>query len=113
MQFGQPGSPNAHYAYVCYNHKPTLAGADSNHSFWRVSRFTWLPASGTLDSNSEFVLINQYDRCRWHNGGAMFFDNQGFLNITCGDGGDSAEGGGLNGADGALSRTQRLFRIVF
>lgn len=107
-QFGVSGSPNANYAYVCYNHNPGLASADANHSYWRVSRFTWLPASGTLDPNSELVLINQYDRCRWHNGGAMFFDNQGFLNITCGDGGDSSEGGGLAGADGALSRTQKL-----
>lgn len=107
-QFGVSGSPNTNYAYVCYNHKPALTSADSNRSYWRVSRFTWLPASGTLDPTSESVLINQYDRCRWHNGGAMFFDNQGFLNITCGDGGDSAEGGGLAGADGALSRTQKL-----
>ena len=107
-EFGQGGSPNANYAYVCYNHKPALAGADSNHSFWRVSRFTWLPASGTLDPASEYVLMNQYDRCRWHNGGAMFFGNDGFLYINCGDGGDSGEGGGLQGADGALSRTQRL-----
>ena len=107
-RFGQAGSPNANYAYVCYNHKPALAGADSNHSFWRLSRFTWLPASGTLDPASEFVLMNQYDRCRWHNGGAMFFGNDGFLHVNCGDGGDSGEGGGLTGADGALSRTQRL-----
>ncbi|MES2659060.1 MAG: discoidin domain-containing protein [Verrucomicrobiota bacterium] len=107
-QFGQAGSPNANFAYVCYNHKPALSGADANHSYWRVSRFTWLPASGTLDANSEFVLMNQYDRCRWHNGGAMFFDNQVLLNITCGDGGDSGEGGGLTGSDGALSRTQKL-----
>lgn len=107
-EFGQVGSPNADYVFVCYNHKPALSGADSNHSFWRVSRFTWQTASGTLNPSSEFVLMNQYDRCRWHNGGAMFFDNDGFLNITCGDGGDSGEGGGLTGADGALSRTQRL-----
>ncbi len=107
-EFGQVGSPNANYAYVCYSSKPALAGADANHSFWKVSRFTWQPTTGTLDPNSEFVLMSQYDRCRWHNGGAMFFDAQGFLYIVCGDGGDSGEGDGLTGADGALSRTQRL-----
>ena len=107
-QFGEANSPNANYVYVCYNHRPQLAGEGPNLSYWRVSRFTWDPASDTLDPASEFVLMNQYDRCRWHNGGAMFFDNQGFLNITCGDGGDSNEGGGLHGTDGALSRTQRL-----
>ncbi len=107
-EFSQSGSPNANYAYVCYNYKPDLVGADENHSYWRVSRFTWLPGSGTLDAASEFVLMSQYDRCRWHNGGAMYFDNSGFLNITCGDGGDSDAGGGLTGPDGALSRTQKL-----
>jgi uncharacterized repeat protein (TIGR03806 family) len=107
-QFGQAGSPNANYAYVCYNHKPALSGAGPNFSYWRVSRFTWQPATGTLDPASEHVLMNQYDRCRWHNGGAMFFGNDGFLYINCGDGGDSTQGDGLYGVDGALSRTQRL-----
>jgi uncharacterized repeat protein (TIGR03806 family) len=107
-QFGQAGSPNANYAYVCYNHKPALSGAGPNFSYWRVSRFTWQPATGTLDPASEYVLMNQYDRCRWHNGGATFFGNDGFLYINCGDGGDSTQGDGLHGVDGALSRTQRL-----
>ncbi|MCB1131673.1 MAG: discoidin domain-containing protein, partial [Verrucomicrobiae bacterium] len=111
--FGTPGSPGENSVFVCYNHKPALAGADSNHSYWRVSRFTWLPATGTIDPLSESVLIHQYDRCRWHNGGAMFFDNQGFLNITVGDGGDSSEGGGLTGPDGSLSRTQTLTKGLF
>ncbi|WP_353567377.1 discoidin domain-containing protein [Haloferula sargassicola] len=106
-RFG-PATGEVPYVFVCYNHRPALAGADANHSYWRVSRFTWDFATGTLDPASEFVLMNQYDRCRWHNGGAMFFDNEGFLNITCGDGGDSSQGGGLTGPDGALSRTQRL-----
>ena len=112
-EFGDPASPNKDYAYVCYNHKPALTGADANHSYWRVSRFTWQPATGTLDPSSELVLINQFDRGRWHNGGAMFFDNDGFLNITDGDGGDSTEGGGLTGADGSLSRTQTLTKGLF
>lgn len=109
-QFGQTGSPNKDYAYVCYNHKPALPGADANHSYWRVSRFTWLPASGTLDPASESVLISQYDPDLWHNGGAMYFDNAGYLNITCGDGGDSGAGGGLAGA---LGRTQKLDAGLF
>ena len=104
-EFGQAGSPNKNFAYVCYNHRPALSGAGPSSSYWRVSRFTWLPASGTLDPASETVLINQYDPDLWHNGGAMFFDNAGHLNITCGDGGDSPAGGGITGA---LGRTQRL-----
>ena len=103
--FGPMLSGGTPYVYVCYNHRPALAGADPNHSFWRVSRFTWNFTSGVIDPLSEYVLMNQYDPCRWHNGGALYFDNEGFLNITCGDGGDSPEGGGL---PGAMGRTQRL-----
>lgn len=104
-QFGQAGSANANYVYVCYNHKPALTGAGPNNTYWRVSRFTWIPATGKIDPASEFVFINQYDADLWHNGGAMYFDNDGFLNITCGDGGDSAASGGLAGA---LANTQRI-----
>ena len=84
-QFGQEGSPNAHYVYVSYNHKPALAEADANHSYWRLSRFTWLPEGGTIDPASEFVLINQYDPHRWHNGGGIFFGNDGFLHVAIGE----------------------------
>lgn len=90
--FGQAGQVGQNYVYVCYNAIAkdalgvTLVGASENKSYWHVSRFTWNSASGTLDPNSELILINQYDLNLWHNGGAMYFDNQGFLNITCGDG---------------------------
>ncbi len=107
-EFGEVNSPNANFAYVCYSHQPNLQDAEPNRSYWRVSRFTWQTATGTLDPSSEFVLMNQYDRCQWHNGGPMFFDNDGFLNIVCGDGGDSPGGGGRDGPDASLSRTQRL-----
>ncbi|MGL4398276.1 MAG: hypothetical protein ACRCXD_00275, partial [Luteolibacter sp.] len=108
-KFGQ-GGVGSNYTYVCYNYKPSLAGADPNNSYWRVSRFTWIPATGKLDPASEYVMMHQYDNCRWHAGGAMFFDTTGFLNVVCGDGGDSTEGGGL---PGGLSRTQRLNHGLF
>ena len=84
-QFGNAGSPNANYVYVSYNHKPALAGANPDHSYWRLSRFTWLPASGTIDPTSETVLINQYDPHRWHNGGGISFGNDGFLYAVIGE----------------------------
>ncbi|HEY1120893.1 MAG TPA: PQQ-dependent sugar dehydrogenase, partial [Haloferula sp.] len=85
-EFGQVGSPNANYVYVSYSHKPALAGADADHSYWRLSRFTWQPASGTINPASETVLINQYDPHRWHNGGGIFFGTDGFLYTVIGDG---------------------------
>ena len=89
-EFGQQGSPNKDYVYVCYSHRPAapLTGQSENNTYWTVSRFTWLRASGTLDPTSETVLIRQYDPHGWHNGGATFFGADGFLYITSGDGGN-------------------------
>ena len=90
-EFGQEGSPNADHVYVCYSYRPAapLTGQGENNTYWTVSRFTWQRATGTLDPASEFVLIRQYDPHAWHNGGATFFGTDGFLYITCGDGGNS------------------------
>ena len=90
-EFGHEGSPNADYVYVCYSHRPAapLTGQSADNTYWTVSRFTWRRATGTLDPASEFVLIRQYDPHGWHNGGATFFGTDGFLHITCGDGGNS------------------------
>lgn len=85
-QFGQAGSAHANDVFVTYSHRP-LETSTPDQSMWRVSKFTWSPATGTIDPASESVLIQQYDPHRWHNGGAMCFDNEGFLMITCGDGG--------------------------
>ncbi len=98
-QFGQAGSPHANDVFVCYNHRPESVNAAPDRSMWRVSKFIWSPASGTIDPASESVLIQQYDPHRWHNGGAMAFDNEGFLMITCGDGG---------GADDQFAQSQRI-----
>lgn len=77
-EFGMPSSPNRNYVYVCYNHVG---------SFWRVTRFTIPDGSSTIDPGSETVLINQSDVYDYHNGGAMFFDTEGYLYISAGDGG--------------------------
>ncbi len=86
-EFGTPDSPNRHYLYVYYRF--TVQKSDTNRAYCRLSRFTWNPATNAIAPSSEYVLINQYDRHNWHNGGGLFFGLDGFLYLSIGD-----EGGG-------------------
>jgi hypothetical protein len=78
-QFTQSGAPGQNKVYVCYNRRAVAGVDDNDRTYWTVSRFNWLPASGTIDTNSESILISQYDPHRFHNGGATFFGDDGFL----------------------------------
>jgi len=82
-EFGVPGSPNRHYLYVYYRF--TVQKSDTDRAYCRLSRFTWDPATNTIAPASEYVLINQYDRHNWHNGGGLFFGLDGFLYLSIGD----------------------------
>jgi glucose/arabinose dehydrogenase len=57
-----------------------------------------------VDTNSELVLINQFDPHLWHNGGGMFFGTDGFLYLINGDGG---------GADDNYNNTQKINSGLF
>ncbi len=87
-EFGVQGSPNRHYVYVYYRYTPDKSltdGGSAVPAYMRLSRFTISPVTQTADPSSELVLINQFDRHDWHQGGGMFFGPEGFLYLTVGD----------------------------
>lgn len=86
-EFGVPGSPNSQYLYVYYRYTPQKT--DKDRAYCRLSRFVWNPSTNAIASSSESVLINQYDRQNWHNGGGLFFGADGFLYLSIGDEGGS------------------------
>jgi uncharacterized repeat protein (TIGR03806 family) len=89
--FGVPGSPNRGYVYVFYQYVPAQPASPQvgSPSYMRLSRFTVPDGSVAVDPSSEYVLIQQFDRHNWHNGGQMFFGPDRFLYLAIGDEGDA------------------------
>ena len=72
------------YILIFYRYKPN-PNEWSKNGFNRLSKFYWNDLEGRFDEESEEILIQQYDRTEWHNGGGMFFDRDGFLFLSLGD----------------------------
>ncbi|MEM7370179.1 MAG: PQQ-dependent sugar dehydrogenase [Bacteroidota bacterium] len=89
---------DSNYVYLFYQTK--ISG--NNHA--RISRFEVPSIPGPIDQGSEMVLIQQRDRANNHNGGSLFFGNDGYLYISVGD-----EGGGNNPYDNGQDLDIRLF----
>ncbi|MBX2818720.1 MAG: PQQ-dependent sugar dehydrogenase [Rhodothermaceae bacterium] len=94
-EYGMAGSPNAHYVYLFYRYTPDPL-YEEDKAFIRVSRFT-VQEDGIIDPESEFVLIHQFSYSRWHDGGDLLFDNEGYLYISLGEDTDVNKSQLLNG----------------
>lgn len=93
---------DSNYVYLSYLSK--ISG--SNYA--RISRFEVPSIPGSIDASSEMVLVQQRDRANNHNGGGLFFGNDGFLYFSIGD-----EGGGNNPHNNGQDLDVRLFGGVF
>ena len=87
-EFSVEGSPHQGTIFIYYAYHPTIE-EDEDDRMNRLSKFKTFENSFEIDPNSEEILIQDYDPHRYHMGGGMFFDNEGFLYLTFGDGGDS------------------------
>ncbi len=100
--FNSPTQTENQFIFIYYRSKPMPDGW-SEKGFNRLSKFTWDPALETFDPDSEEILIQQYDRSTWHNGGGLFFGKDNFLYLTLGD----------EGHDFQAESTQSIDRGLF
>ncbi len=89
-----PNFATNHYIFVFYNWvtpgsvigSPTTRPPNATTTHQRLARYTYNPATGTLDPSSEFIILDQTDHNTWHNGGGMFFHpTNGYLYLTNGN----------------------------
>ena len=103
-EFGQAGSPNSKYFYVYYRYTQQKGRGDQL-AYVRLSRFRVKDGQDIGDPQSEYVMIQQYDRHDWHNGGSMFFHPQTkFLYLIIGDEG---------GANDEFNSSQKINHSLF
>lgn len=98
-----PGFATNNYMFVWYTWvtpgtvqgSPTQRPPTSTPNRDRLARYT-LNSSGVAIPSSEMVLIDQNSQTVWHNGGGMFFGDDGFLYITNGDDAQGANNQRIN-----------------
>lgn len=100
--FSIPGSTGEKHVFISYT-------GPSSPLRTVISRFTYLPATGTLNPASEFMVLTEEQPYSNHNGGHIAFGPDGHLYIGLGDGGGSGDPEG-NGQDIA-TRLGAMLRV--
>ena len=75
-EVGNPAAPEQQKIYLFYRTKPNPT-VSNQMGYNRLSVFSWDEATATFDRDSEEILIQQFDRQSWHNGGGLFFGKDG------------------------------------
>jgi uncharacterized repeat protein (TIGR03806 family) len=91
-----------HYVYLLYSRK----GTSPRETY--ISRFTGL-ADGSIDKDSEQVLMQVQKPSNFHNGGTMHFGPDGYLYVALGDGGKANDPG--NNAQNPNTVLGKMLRI--
>jgi len=101
-KFGDSNFPDKQEVYIFYKSKPDPEKW-SSLGYNRLSKFKWSETLGKFDEESEEILIQQFDRHEWHDGGGLFFDDKGFLFLSLGDeGADEFQSDSNQKIDGGL-----------
>ena len=82
-EFGNPEHEDKQTVFIFYRYNPDPE-LSTHFGYNRLSKFTWDEGLEKFRENSEEILIQQYDKSPWHNGGGMFF-HEGLLYLALGD----------------------------
>ncbi len=108
-EFGVAGSTNRGYVYITYKWRPNPdLGANPAFSYYRLSRFTVPDGTMVADTNSEIVLLQQFDQQEWHDSGNLMFGLDGYLYFGVGD-----EGGANDQYNVTQVINERLMSGIF
>ncbi len=80
-KFTEVGNPHYREIFLYYS----MGDEELSYHHAILAKYRFSPNLDSILETSEEILIQQYDRSYEHDGGALFFDNEGYLHLTIGD----------------------------